>query len=98
LDEDKEEEDDNKCYRNQVITDANKEYTPRQTIQRNGNGNENQLTKYSELELELTPELKQAEIVNRFAYYTKTNAIQVLPNYHYNCMSYGVRYYTQIRV
>src|SRR5919198_3774582 len=41
----------------------------------------------SELELELTPELKQAGIVNRFAYYTKTNAILVLLNHHYNSKS-----------
>jgi hypothetical protein len=51
---------------------------------RNGNGNGNKHNESSELELELTSELKQAGIVNRFVFYTKTNAIQVLLSHHYN--------------
>jgi hypothetical protein len=37
----------------------------------------------SELELELTPELKQAGIVERFAFYSETNAIHILLNHQY---------------
>ncbi|MFL6359725.1 MAG: hypothetical protein ACJ72V_10350 [Nitrososphaeraceae archaeon] len=39
MDEEEEEQDDNAYYRDQLIADANKNYTPRQTIQKNGNGN-----------------------------------------------------------
>jgi hypothetical protein len=78
IDED-EEEDDNAYFRDQKISDANKKCTPRKSNQ--------QENKCSELELELTPQLKQAGIVNRFAYYRKTNAIQVLLNHHYDSKS-----------
>jgi hypothetical protein len=37
----------------------------------------------SELEFELTPELKQAGIVERFAFYSETNAIHILLNHQY---------------
>src|ERR671932_229334 len=35
------------------------------------------------IDLELTPELKQAGIVERFAFYTETNAIHILLNHQY---------------
>ena len=35
------------------------------------------------VELELTPELEESGIVERFAFYTETNAIQVLLNHQY---------------
>jgi hypothetical protein len=39
------------------------------------------------IDLELTSELTQTGIVNRFAFYRKTNAIQVLLNHHYDSKS-----------
>ena len=79
------DEDVNAYYRDQIIARENEKYTPANTgSQGNGNGHENANRQRSELEFELTLKLKQAGIVKRFAYYAKTNAIQVLLSHHYD--------------
>lgn len=37
----------------------------------------------NEIELELTPSLKETEVVSSFIFYTKTDAIQLLLNHQY---------------
>ena len=44
---------------------------------------ENQNREKNIVELELTPELEQAGIVERYAYYVETNAIHILLNHQY---------------
>jgi hypothetical protein len=71
IDEQADEEDDNAYFPDPIIADANKKFT---------------LTKPNhqhELELELTPELKQAGIIERFAFFSETNAIHILLNHQY---------------
>jgi hypothetical protein len=53
-DDGQEEQDDNAYFRDQLIAEENKRYTPRKSNQQH------------ELDLELTPDLKQTGIVNRF--------------------------------
>jgi hypothetical protein len=45
--------------------------------------NQHQYQHQLQIELELTPELKQAGIVERFDFYAGTNAIHILLNHHY---------------